>query len=48
MADGEGFVRMNIAAPRCVIQEALERMSTLILEKEEDPKSYFNIKIKEE
>lgn len=29
VADGEGFVRMNIAAPRCVIQEALERMSTL-------------------
>ena len=29
VADGEGFVRMNIAAPRWVIQTALERMREL-------------------
>lgn len=29
VADGEGFVRMNIAAPRCTIQETLERMREL-------------------
>ena len=28
VADGEGFVRMNVAAPRTVIREALERMRT--------------------